>query len=588
MNVEQAAEGHHMAMTRTVGDTRTAGQAAGQQRSFEPPGPGSWTLDASHVPQPMCGFLREALPEPFTRGFAESFARYGLLLDVLDVAFVGGFMYNQLRVVGAPPDAVGHPPREVWDGVLSGLPPIRERFETAEQALAGKLWRDDLARWDAELKPALAAQRAALRAVDPAALDDAELADHVDACHAALVNGIYHHHRHNAAALIPVGLFLATALPLTGRSPAGLLGLLQGASPVTQGFPTELAALRQALDADPAAADLLDGADPAVVLAALRARPGVMGEAAATYLDLTGDISVDGEDSVGTPGGAEAPDLVLGRLRAALASKGSAPAGPEAAEAEIRAVVPPERLADFDAALAEARLVYRLRDERAVYGDKLAGALCRRALLEVGRRLVARDVVDEPEYAVDASADEVRSLLLADPAAPDGAELAARTAWRRTANYRDMPPLFGPAPGPPLPAEWLPPAAGLMQAAMGISIGAVLHQPESATTGTTVQGLPVSPGVYEGRAVLVRDVADLHRVAQGDVVVATSTGPAFNLVLPLVGAIVTDRGGLLSHAAIVAREFGIPAVVGCSDATLLLRDGDRVRVDGVTGVVTRL
>lgn len=545
-------------------------------------------MDASHVPRPMCGFIVEALPEPFTRGFAESFARYGLLLDVLDVAFVGGFMYNQLRVVGAPPDAVGHPPREVWDSVVSGLPPIKERLDTAARALDSKLWRSDLARWDAEFKPVLAAQRAALRAVDLGALDDAGLADHVDACRAALVNGIYYHHRHNAAAMVPVGLFLVLALPLTGRSPAELLGLLQGASPVTQGFPAELATLRQAFDAEPEAASLLDGPDPAAALRRLRARPGRVGEAAVAYLDLIGDISVDGEDSVGTPGGMEAPDLVMGRLQAALAGEVIGSGDPAATEAEIRAAIATDRLPEFDAALAEARLLYRLRDERAVYGDKLAGALCRRALLEVGRRLVQRGVVNDPESAVDASADEVRALLLSAPAAPTGSELAARTAWRRTASYRDMPHLFGPPPGPPLPSEWLPPAAGLLQAAMGIAIGAVLHEPESATTGTSVQGLPVSPGVYEGRAVLVRDLADLHRVTKGDVVVATSTGPAFNLVLPLVGAIVTDRGGLLSHAAIVSREFGIPAVVGCSDATLLLHDGDRVRVDGVAGVVTRL
>ena len=577
-----------MAMTRTVHSQTTTEVVPGPRQIVEPPGPGTWTLDPSHVPQPMCGFLVEALPEPFSRGFAESFARYGLLLDTLHVAIIEGFMYHQLGVVGAPPDAVGHPPREIWDGVLSGLPDIKQRLDTAAQALQDKLWRSDLARWDTELKPALAAQRAALRAVDLTALDDAALADHVEACRTALIDGIYQHHRHNAAAMVPVGLFLVLALPLTGRSPADLLGLLQGASPVSQGFPAELAALRQSLDADPASADLLAGRDPAAALDALRARPGAVGAAAAGYLDLIGDISIDGEDSVGTPGGLEAPELVLGRLRAALAGEAIGSDDPGTAEAEIRAAVAPDRLPEFDAALAEARLVYRLRDERAVYGDKLAGALCRRALLEVGRRLVRRGVVAEAEHAVDASADEVRSLLLSDPAGPDGAELAARTSWRRTANYRDMPPLFGPPAGPPLPPEWLPPAAGLMQSALGIIIGAILHQPEPATTDTSVQGLPVSPGVYEGRAVLVRDVVDLRRVEQGDVVVATSTGPAFNLVLPLVGAIVTDRGGLLSHAAIVSREFGIPAVVGCSDATLLLRDGDRVRVDGGTGVVSRL
>jgi pyruvate,water dikinase len=96
----------------------------------------------------------------------------------------------------------------------------------------------------------------------------------------------------------------------------------------------------------------------------------------------------------------------------------------------------------------------------------------------------------------------------------------------------------------------------------------------------------VSAGTYEGRAVVVHGTGDLGQVQAGDVLVATNTGPAFNIVLPLVGAVVTDRGGLLSHAAIVAREFGVPAVVGGSDATQVIRTGDRVRVDGETGVVT--
>jgi phosphoenolpyruvate synthase/pyruvate phosphate dikinase len=72
------------------------------------------------------------------------------------------------------------------------------------------------------------------------------------------------------------------------------------------------------------------------------------------------------------------------------------------------------------------------------------------------------------------------------------------------------------------------------------------------------------------------------------VLVTATTTDAFNLVPPLVGAIVTDRGGLLSHAAIVSRECGIPSVVGCQDATALITDGTHVRVDGTKGEVTVL
>ena len=64
---------------------------------------------------------------------------------------------------------------------------------------------------------------------------------------------------------------------------------------------------------------------------------------------------------------------------------------------------------------------------------------------------------------------------------------------------------------------------------------------------------------------------------------ASSTSPSFNLILPLLGAIVTERGGALCHAAIVAREYGLPAVVGCGGAVAAVKSGDRVRVDGDTG-----
>ena len=78
---------------------------------------------------------------------------------------------------------------------------------------------------------------------------------------------------------------------------------------------------------------------------------------------------------------------------------------------------------------------------------------------------------------------------------------------------------------------------------------------------------------------------DFNRLQQGDVLITRNTGPAFNVVLPLLGAIVTDRGGQLSHAAIVAREYGIPAVVGTREATTMFPDGARVRVNGDKGVV---
>lgn len=105
---------------------------------------------------------------------------------------------------------------------------------------------------------------------------------------------------------------------------------------------------------------------------------------------------------------------------------------------------------------------------------------------------------------------------------------------------------------------------------------------------STIIGIPGAAGVYRGTARLVRSVEDLFELELGDVLVAPTTGEAFNSMLHLVGAIVTDHGSFASHAAIVSREMGIPAVVGTVDGTRRITTGTRLRVDGTTGQVTIL
>jgi pyruvate,water dikinase len=122
--------------------------------------------------------------------------------------------------------------------------------------------------------------------------------------------------------------------------------------------------------------------------------------------------------------------------------------------------------------------------------------------------------------------------------------------------------------------------------AMGIVLGAMFAPSEAAHEEDTLRGLAASGGVYEGPARRVHDRSEFNRIQQGDVLVTESTTEAFNILLPLLGAIVTDSGGLLSHAAIVSREYGIPGVVGTRDATDRIPDGTIVRVDGDAGEVT--
>ena len=103
-----------------------------------------------------------------------------------------------------------------------------------------------------------------------------------------------------------------------------------------------------------------------------------------------------------------------------------------------------------------------------------------------------------------------------------------------------------------------------------------------------VSGYAASPGVVEGVARVVRDVNEIGTVQQGEVLVCPVTAPSWGPVFPKIAAAVSDIGGMMSHAAIVAREYGLPAVVGTGNATAMIKTGDRVRVDGDTGRVTIL
>jgi pyruvate,water dikinase len=237
-----------------------------------------------------------------------------------------------------------------------------------------------------------------------------------------------------------------------------------------------------------------------------------------------------------------------------------------------------------------------LHDETARLLVCWPAGLARLALLEVGRRLVSQGRLHDAVHMVEARPDQVAPLLHGSADAPTADELRAEYLQRTDLAGLDTPPYVGP---PPVPAPYhlMPDAVRRVGTAVEAYLAladARVTRPVEGAPGRTqeaverVSGLPVNAGIYEGRACLVTGPGDFGRLRQGDVLVARVTSPAYDVVLPLLGAAVTDRGGVLCHTAIVAREFGIPAVVGCGDATRRIPHGARVRVDGATGEVVIL
>ena len=179
--------------------------------------------------------------------------------------------------------------------------------------------------------------------------------------------------------------------------------------------------------------------------------------------------------------------------------------------------------------------------------------------------------------------------MAAGEAGPSADELHRRGVERLELTLAGPPRFLGPPAPPPPPVDMLPPDLARVMSAIGFTIDGILGQlAEPIGDSSTVGGIPGAGGVYEGTVRLIRSIDDLIDLEPGDVLVAPTTGEAFNSMLHLVGAMVTDHGSFASHAAIVSREMGIPAVVGTVDGTRRLANGARVRVDGTTGTVTLL
>jgi pyruvate,water dikinase len=228
--------------------------------------------------------------------------------------------------------------------------------------------------------------------------------------------------------------------------------------------------------------------------------------------------------------------------------------------------------------------MYGIRDERGVFSDVWASGIVRRSALAGGRRVAEKGRIHEPEHFIDAGFDEMQALILGTNG-PSADELAERHEWRTSHDAKEAPSSLGPpTPAPPDPSG-LPPAIARVMRATMITLDAMFGSSVEEHEEDKLRGLAASAGSYEGPARRVAGPTEFDRIQKGDVLVTESTSEAFNILLPLLGAVVTDSGGLLSHAAIIAREYGIPGVVGTREGTDRIQDGQTVTVDGDAGEV---
>jgi phosphohistidine swiveling domain-containing protein len=304
----------------------------------------------------------------------------------------------------------------------------------------------------------------------------------------------------------------------------------------------------------------------------------------AQFLDF---IAVHGKKTAGdllAPTWEEDPDIPLGNLRALLRLGGDFGAETRQAvvarrqerlEAARRALqsYPRPVAAEFERLYQAARVANRLMEDHNYYIDQQSAYWARRVVLALGRRLEAQGSLDRATDVIYLEAEELVPALrgnLGDARALVAAREAEMARWKD----RPAPVELGCTPPPP-------PSHPLFAARTDEPHAS---PPPRGASGP-LAGIAASSGVYEGPARVVPTLAEAGQLQPGDILVTTTTSPSWSTWYPVLGALVTETGGALTHAAVVAREFAIPAVVAVPEATRRIRTGMRLRVDGGAGLV---
>lgn len=541
----------------------------------------NWQRDLAHYPEPVTPFGWSVM-RLATDDIHSVFDELGLLVRGLEEMCAGGEAYGRVLPAFGNPDSAGKPPPAILLGLAARIiPELRRRNATARRALETGLCDSWLRQWHETERDEMIRLTSELDAIHLGGLDDAELAAHGQRCGELFRRGMTVHFR-LAMALIqslhPIHRLVRDEL---GWDDERIARMFAGHSPATREPEAALARIRSMVGETEGARDALE-AEPHRPVDALRALdPALAGELEA-WIRQHGWLIINYD--AGLPTLAERPATVT-----KLILNGSHPVDFDEADdlaREARSAISAERRGEFDELLEHARAVYPVREDNTVILGFRTAALLRRWMLEAAGRLSARDDLVSVGDVAYLTYQEIGDALRGG--APTDLLERVRTRRGEEAWARANPgPTFIGEQAPAPDTSRLPtPLRTLNEPVLWF----ISHEyPEPADVpedpSTLLAGVAASAGVAQGPVRLVHSHTEIDRLCEGDVLVCRVTNPAWAPVFPLASAVIADGGGAFSHAAISARENGLPAVLGTGTATTDLVDGQVVRVDGTRGLV---
>ncbi|NLT34463.1 MAG: hypothetical protein GXX83_00980 [Gaiellales bacterium] len=256
------------------------------------------------------------------------------------------------------------------------------------------------------------------------------------------------------------------------------------------------------------------------------------------------------------------------------------------AVAAFEATLSEEEKPVFRRLLKAAEGVYMFQEDHGFYIDQGSTACMRYAAMACGKRLYRRGLLKEIDDVMWLSYNELRECMEmlvrnVEAAVYHYAALIPGLIEQRKQDAKVAEGIESPLTFGTLPEHVRDPIAIKV---FGIQ-DELLHPKGEKVVAERLEGFPGAPGLAEGPARVVRDYKEFQNVQTGEILVCPYTGTAWTPLFVKIKGVVTDTGGMLTHAAIAAREYGIPAVVGTWNATNSIREGDIIRVDGTSGVV---
>ena len=528
---------------------------------------GYWALDKMHAPRPITPLSFDLVVRTLAEGFTKAQAEYDCPIMV-STKEINHFFYVAFHPI---PDEAE----------------IQRRMVNYHEKLAAKVPQIGKT-WEEEWKPAVIAQNIPLKTADWSVLSDAELIAKLDELTQLMRDQWWIHGHINFVLLSSSAFCDLYDKVVQPDEPTESYRTLQGHHTRSVDAARGLWALSRTVVASPVLTALFGSTEESELLGALdESQEGRdFRRQLDEFLFEFGWRSDAVYDLADVPW-REDPSIPLASIKAMIGLDESEDpenqyqhnvATRQQLMADLREKLADDRetLAKFDELYEAAQYSFPLTEDHAFYIDQLYISVFRRFVLAVGDRLVAKGVIDAADDVHFLYRDEVVDALT------NGGDRRESVAERRASFQRAC------AVSPPTELGTLPPPPDVPDPFMDALVYRLLGivPPEENSDPNVIKAVAGSPGSYTGSARVCRSLSQaIDDLEEGEVMVCEMTLPPWVPLFSIAGAVVSDVGGVLSHSAIVAREYGVPAVVGSNIGTTVIKTGQVITVDGNKGVV---